>query len=171
MKVLSCFAKVADKEKFLDGGYFIEMPEQFKSGTADWSERQKRENNRIYHMLCELDDLPTFDIEVELSTAQTMFDLSNEVNRALMPIVDADSLKVIVNLTIRMLDKLSNTWHTHKDKILLEFRLTAKHIEEGTWRSQYVYMLKQYLKEILEQDATYVSADDIMEMMRLEVDE
>lgn len=168
MKVLSCFAKVADKDKFLSGGYFIEKPEEFKFGIEDWNDRQKEINSEIYRTLCELDELPSIDIKVDLSTAQTMFDMSNVLNKALSPTIDLDEQKVIVNLEVNMLDKLTNTWHKHNDKILIEFKLTMKKIEQGILQSQYVYMLKQYLKEIVETDTTYVSAEDVMNMMRLE---
>lgn len=169
MKVLSCFAKIADKEKFRQEGYFSKLRFDETGQQLEFSETQKEHIEEVYRNLCALDDLPSFDMEVELSTAMTTFDMVNKVNLEISKLIDSDANKVIINLKLKFYDVISRTWNTHNDKILVTFKYSNLKIKDGIYLAEYTYMLKMYLKDIIEQHASDVSAVDIMNMLKLEV--
>lgn len=169
MKVLSCFAKVADKEKFRREGYFSKLRLTDTGQQIEFSEAQKEHIEEVYNNLCALDELPSFDMEIELSTAMTTFDMVNCVNKEIARLIDSDSDKVIVNLTLKFYDVISRTWYTHNDKILIIFKYSTLKVKDGIYLAEYTYMLKMYLNDIIEQHASDISASDIMSMLKLEV--
>lgn len=170
MKVLSCFAKVADKEKFRNEGYFSKLTFDETGQQIEFSQAQKEHIEEVYANLCALDDLQSFDMEVELSTAMTTFDMVNKVNKSIAAIVDSDKDKVIINLTLKFYDVVSRTWYTHKDRILVTFKYSNLKIKDGIYLAEYTYMLKMYLKDIIEQHASDISAYDIMNMLKATVE-
>lgn len=169
MKVLSCFAKVADKEKFRREGYFSKLMLTDTGQQIEFSEAQKEHIEEVYNNLCALDELPSFNMEIELSTAMTTFDMVNCVNKKIARLIDSDSDKVIVNLTLKFYDVISRTWYTHNDKILITFKYSTLKVKDGIYLAEYTYMLKMYLNNIIEQHASDISASDIMSMLKLEV--
>lgn len=169
MKVLSCFAKVADKERFRKEGYFAKLRFDETGQEIPFSEAQKEHIEEVYQQLCELDNLPQFDLDIELTTAMTTFDMVNKVNAALAPIIDADKDKVIINLKLRFCDMLTRTWYTHNDKILVIFKYSNLKVKDGIYLAEYTYMLKMYLADIIEQHSSDVSVAEIMDMLKLEV--
>ena len=169
MKVLSCFAKITDKEKFRKEGYFAKLRFDETGQEIPFSEAQKEHIEEVYQQLCALDNLPQFDLEVELTTAMTTFDMVNKVNAALAPIIDADKDKVIINLKLRFCDMLTRTWYTHNDKILVIFKYSNLKVKDGIYLAEYTYMLKMYLADIIEHHSSDVSVAEIMDMLKLEV--
>lgn len=166
MKVFSSFAVLADKEKFRKGEYFYKHidGDLFDLSMSPYQLERMR---MLYLKLEAYDKLPMFPITIELSTATTVFDMCGKMDKEFIPCLEFE--ECVINLTLKVLDRYTNTWHSKEDKILLVTTFVPLKVDEEKVRAEYSYMQRRYINDVIGKYATEVSADEIINSLMLEV--